>query len=198
LTGRRRLQQLCRTLRRRAGELKAEARADGDEDAAARLLMGECFVQGLGDRTRLWIAVREGRMNEAWAALVHAQVAFEASIRAHPAGEQFQGLLSEVEALEGIVFPPQTFVSAGMLIRESRCSICERPFGTCEHIQGRVYGGEFAGRIVSEAEPYEISFVDIPDDKMCRAFRAEDSEGVMRCTLTGDPIDEPEQDKPTS
>src|SRR4051794_14226221 len=65
-------------LAEQAVRLKRAAVEDGDEDAAARLLMGECFAEGLCEKLRMWTAFREGDMDAAWAHLVQAQVAFEA------------------------------------------------------------------------------------------------------------------------
>ena len=174
-----------------ARTLKGEVIEEGDEDAAARLLMAECFSQGMERRARLWIAVREGEMSEAWSNLVGAQGAMEAAIRAHPYGIQFAQILGELEALERIVFPPQTFFSTGMLIKESHCSICQKPFGSCEHIKGRVYDGQFAARVITELDLLEVSVVDTPDDKRCRAFIVKDADGVSRDMLTGALVEDP-------
>lgn len=179
-------------LAERAREAKVDAVRDHDEDAASRLLMGECCAEALCERLRLWIAFREGQMDAAWAHLVQAQVAFEAAIRAHPAGAQFQKLAAEMHALEALVFPPQLFLSTGWVTRASECTVCGAAFGTCDHVQGRVYGGEFAGRHVTDAEPREVSVVKVPDDKMCRAFEMVD-EGVRRNVLTWEPCETPNE-----
>jgi hypothetical protein len=172
----------------RGEALKLKAKTSGDEDAAARILMGECFVEGLMASCRLWIAFREGKMNPAWDWMVRAQCAFEATIRAHPAAlEQARERLVHMEALEVLLFPRQAFLSTGMVIRRSKCSICGTAFGSCNHVEGRVYGGEFARRVVAEAEPREVSFVETPDDKGCRAYTIE-SDGVNRDVLTWDEI----------
>ena len=43
--------------------------------------------------------------------------------------------------------------------------------GECDHIQGYVYGGRFAGIRVTEADLRDTSLVDVPADKHCLAFR---------------------------
>jgi hypothetical protein len=80
-----------------------------------------------------------------------------------------------------------------MVIRRSECSLCGCAFGACDHIEGRVYGGEFARRVVTEAEPREVSFVETPDDKGCRAYTI-DSDGVTRNVLTWEEV--PEEQEP--
>jgi hypothetical protein len=172
-----------------AVELKKQAVRDGDEDAAARLLMGECLADGLKSQLRMWIAFREGRMDDAWSWLVHAQTAFAAAIRAHLAGDQFRHFAEDMSALEVLLFPRQLFLSTAWITRRSQCTLCDAPFGSCEHIHGRVYGGEFAGRLTTEGEPIDVSIVDVPDDKNCRAH-AVTADGVQRNVLTWEPTDE--------
>lgn len=172
----------------RGADLKIKAKETGDEDAAARILLGECLIEGLMAGCRLWIAFREGEMDLAWEWMVRAQSAFEAAIRAHPGGaEQARDRLADMEALEVLLFPRQAFLSTGMVIRHSECSLCGAAFGSCDHIEGRVYGGEFARRIVTEAEPREVSIVETPDDKGCRAYTIE-SDGVNRNVLTWEEV----------
>jgi hypothetical protein len=175
-------------LLKRGEALKVQAKDSGDEDAAARILMGECLVEGLMASCRLWISFREGEMDNAWEWLIRGQGAFEAAIRAHldtpPLARE---RLAHLEALEVLLFPPQAFLSTGMVIRQSECSLCGCAFGSCDHIEGRVYGGEFARRVVTEAAPREVSFVETPDDKGCRAYTI-DSDGVNRNVLTWEEV----------
>jgi hypothetical protein len=170
-------------LEKTALSLKSEAVRDGDEDAAARLLMGECIAETLHARLRLWLAFRNGDMDAAWAWLVRAQNAATAGIRAHALGDQLRPLSLELQTIEDLVFPPQMFISTGWITRRSECTICAQPFGSCQHVNGRVYGGEFASRLVTEGEPLEVSVVDVPDDKMCRAYTMT-VDGIERDVLT--------------
>ena len=176
-----------------AVRLKRVAAADGDENAAARLLMGECFADGVKTRLNMWIAFREGDMEQAWSCLIHAQRCFECAVRAHPSGNQFKESLTELHVLEESLFPKQVFLSTGWITRRSECTLCGASFGSCEHIRGRVYGGEFASRITTEADPVEVSIVDLPEDKMCRIYEIT-SEDVRRSTLTWEAASE----EPTS
>lgn len=54
-------------------------------------------------------------------------------------------------------------VSVGCAVRESVCSICGEPAGTCGHEKGRRYGGKLCYvRLCGAADAYEWSFVAVP------------------------------------
>ncbi len=92
-----------------AVNLKRSASSDGDENAAARLLMGECFADGLKSRLNMWIAFRENEMDEAWGWLVHGQNALNAAVRAHRSGRSVFALLSRDARARGSAFSAATF-----------------------------------------------------------------------------------------
>ena len=166
-----------------AGRLKAKVVARGDEDSAARLLCGECVAGALMSTLRLWIAFKDGDMSTAWNRTVDAQVAWTGALRAHPIGAQFRRLAVVPFQVEHVLFPHIAFLSSGMIVRKSECTICGETPGECDHIRGHVYGGKFAGILVTEAEPREVSIVDVPADKRCRVEQIT-SDGVTRDTLT--------------
>jgi hypothetical protein len=85
--------------------------------------------------------------------------------------------------VERVLFPHIAFMSAGMIVRKSECTICGETPGECEHIRGHVYDGKSAGILVTEAELRETSLVDVPADKRCRVEQIT-SDGVTRDTLT--------------
>lgn len=54
-------------------------------------------------------------------------------------------------------------VSVGCAVRESVCSICGAPAGTCGHEKGKRYGGQLCyTQLVGAADAYEWSFVAVP------------------------------------
>ncbi|MGA2163194.1 MAG: hypothetical protein ABSH36_01850 [Solirubrobacteraceae bacterium] len=166
-----------------AARLKAKVVERGDEDSAARLLCGECVAGALMSTLRLWIAFKEGDMSTAWNRTVDAQVAWTGALRAHPIGAQFRRLAVVPFQVEHVLFPHIAFMSTGMIVRKSECTICGETPGECDHIRGHVYGGKFAGILVTEAEPREVSIVDVPADKRCRVEQIT-SDDVTRDALT--------------
>src|SRR5215216_1029710 len=65
----------------------------------------------------------------------------------------------------------QMFMSAGVVIKSSKCSICDALYEDCEHIKGKVYMGRFCGRMITDvAEIKEVSVVEDPADKRARVL----------------------------
>jgi hypothetical protein len=176
---------------REAARLKAKVVERGNEDSAARLLCGECAAAALASTLRLWIAFKEGDMRTAWNRMADAQQAWTGAMRAHPIGGQFRRLATIPFQAERVLFPHVAFVSIGMVVRESECTICGETPGECEHVRGHVYGGKFAGILVTEAEPREVSIVDVPADKRCRVEQIT-ADGVTRDALTWEVLSAPD------
>jgi hypothetical protein len=170
-----------------ASRLKAKVVERGDEDSAARLLCGGCAATALAITLRLWIAFKEGDMNTAWNRMVDAQEAWTGALRAHPTGGQFRRLAVIPFQVETMLFPHVAFMSVGMIVRQSECTICGQTPGECDHIKGHVYGGRFAGVRVTQADLRDTSIVDIPADKRCRVEQIT-LDGVKRDALTWDII----------
>ena len=59
-------------------------------------------------------------------------------------------------------------MSPGYVVHKAECSICHKNPWDCEHITGRDYDGEPCYRIITEAEFFEISFVDRPSQPDAR------------------------------
>jgi hypothetical protein len=171
-----------------AGRLKAKVAKRGEEDSAARLLCGGCAATALVSTLRLWIAFKEGDMSTAWNRMVDAQEAWTGALRAHPISGQFRRLAVVPFQVETMLFPHVAFMSVGMVVRQSQCTICGQTPGECDHIKGHVYGGRFAGVNVTQADLRDTSIVDIPADKRCRVEQIT-LDGVKRDALTWDIID---------
>jgi hypothetical protein len=75
------------------------------------------------------------------------------------------------------------FMSSGMIIEESHCSICGQEYGDCTHLTGKAYMGEICQRIIKKCTPLEVSIVDHPADKRCYAEKIS-HKGKMRDVLT--------------
>lgn len=68
-------------------------------------------------------------------------------------------------------------VSVGCAIAQTRCSICGKSYGSCEHRKGQVYGGSVCVAILCEpTDAYEFSFVAVP---------AQPKAGVMKAMKGG-------------
>jgi hypothetical protein len=151
----------CRTL-------KSEAVAAGDEDFANLLLGFECVASCLSEELAMWILLKEEKPDEAWDSLCSAQMAAANAARAHNGFAHLETHAQRLEEIERLVFPPQVFVSAGIIVRHQECSICGSEYGDCEHLAGKPYWGKFCCIIAKDIEANHIAVVKNPADKRCR------------------------------
>lgn len=161
-----------------AGNLKAEMIVDGYEDAANKLLSMEEILKAVINELKMWIDLKNDDPNSAWTFLIHAQTATRSAIQAHSIAGHLSQYAEYLYALEKILFPPQLFTSAGMIIKKSTCSVCGTEYGDCDHIAGKAYMGELCARIIEEGNLREVSVVPEPANKHCRMLSFSDSNGT--------------------
>lgn len=141
---------------------------DGD---AANLFLGLCsYANSMIKVLRMWLALRADHANEAWDALVSAQHAARAAMRAHRlCAAQMTDYRNYLNSLEDILFPPQQFVSSSLIVKSSDCSLCKAPYHECGHIAGFPYNGQFCVEIIRQVAGIDhVALVDCPNDKRCR------------------------------
>lgn len=64
-------------------------------------------------------------------------------------------------------------VSIGCAMGKSTCSVCGKPYGSCEHRKGVCYGEETCIAVLSEPlDAYEFSFVAVPAQKNAGILKA--------------------------
>jgi hypothetical protein len=133
-----------------------------------------CNVQ---ERARALVALKEDRASDAWDNLIEAQGHVSTAIKSHDNFRYLEKYADKLSAIEQLLFPPQTFCSPGMIVKESECSICKQDYGECDHVKGRAYMGELCVRIITKAELREISLVKEPANKHARALHFSEKEG---------------------
>ena len=106
-------------------------------------------------------------------------------MQAHDVANDSTDYIEHLHDLERVLFPPQIFLGAGMIVEGSTCSICGKEYGECEHIKGKAYMGKICGRRITKIKEFrEISIVEIPGNKHCRLFAVSDKDGIERDCLT--------------
>lgn len=178
----------------RVKPLLLESQKNGYEDTSNRLRALLCQLDALVAELQMYLHLKDDNMSAAWDSLISAQDGMLWAMRAHPVFcEGLKGHASRLDAIERILFPRQVFFSTGMIVKASECSICGKEYRDCEHIKGRIYNGEFCTRGIKDCELQEVSVVEDPADKRCRAHSF--GEGtVMRDILTWRKIEGSEQD----
>jgi hypothetical protein len=160
--------------------LKAAKKATDDDSALNRLLAAELAVMGASAEMQMWQHLEDGDYEGAWGCLVEAEDALHAAGNAHIDGSAYQVDAQRRLLLETTLFPPQVFMSAGMIVERASCSICSARYDDCDHVKGRAYGGELCTRNIEQAKMLEVSIVEHPSDRRCRVTNVS---GVNTMTL---------------
>lgn len=172
-------------------EHKRDAQTRAAEGEANQLLALTTMLNVLRSELAMFVALMEDRAGAAWDHLVVAQNDVGAAVRAHPGASGFEPYSERLLLHERNLFPPQLFLSPGMTVGYSECSICSSPYGECVHVAGRAYMGEFCARVITEVSRLEeVSLVEHPKDKRRRIIAITDEDGVKRDFLTWRPEDE--------
>jgi hypothetical protein len=124
------------------GRRAAQAANHGGQ--ANKWLSLQSMLHALRSEVKMFVALKEDRPNAAWDHLVAAQNAAAGALMAHRGAERFSTYGERLFVHEENLFPPQLFMSPGMTVGYSECSICSSAYGECVHVAGRAYDGEFA------------------------------------------------------
>ncbi|HNM25459.1 MAG TPA: hypothetical protein PKL15_08520 [Saprospiraceae bacterium] len=156
-----------------------------DEKKANGLLAYQFFAEGILSEISMIVEIKNENISAAWDYLVDAQGCIQASLRiGFEKEEMLKNYLSRLLATEKLLFPPQIFASMGFVVEKSRCSLCNCDYGECNHIKGMAYMGEMCvERIEKIHKLEEVSIVDNPVDKRCRALSIDDK-GIKRDIFT--------------
>jgi hypothetical protein len=172
------------TLKQRISEVLKISKEYGYEDLSNRLKGVEALAQSAISELDMYIYLKDNCMSDAWDALISAQMGIFWSMKAHPVfADGLESHAAKLEALEKVLFPSQVFCSAGFTVHSTECSICKKDYKECDHIKGRIYNGEFCGRIITKCTANEVSIVEELADKRCRVQSFGDG-ATMRDTLT--------------
>lgn len=161
----------CRTLEDMLPRIAAEKKtaiAQGNENYANLLLGCQCVARMLIAELKMWLLLKQEQPDEAWDELVTAQMSSVDAARAHEAFSHLELRNRRLEAIEHLVFPPQVFLSTGVIVKVQECSICGQEYEDCEHLIGKPYMGEFCHIIACDLEIDHVSIVEHPADKRCR------------------------------
>lgn len=181
-------------VREKVANWKRQAIAGKNEDQANLYLGMECYLASLIAELKMWVLIKDEHPEEAWAALVEAQRQTTDTVRAHRVFADVETNARRLLAIEQIVFPPQNFFSAGLIVRRQICTICNRDYNECDHVVGKPYWGEFCHRRLEDVTADHVSMVDDPANKLCRVTY-HGVPGGKRNTMTWriEPLDDKEQ-----
>ena len=159
------------------GTEKAQQIERHDENAANFLLALELMLSGIAYELRMWSLLRADHPDAAWDDLICAQNCLANAARAHSVGKLATRRVPWLESVERTIFPPQVFMSPGMIVGRQRCSVCSGDYGDCGHVVGRAYMGQMCTVHNYDVRATEVSFVDVPADKRHRVIGFIDEAG---------------------
>lgn len=166
---------------------KGEFVSANDDDAANGLLAVELMCRALIMELKMWVQLKERSYGSAWSSLVEAQGNSRRAMQAGTFAGHLEDYYTRLQLLEELLFPPQMFVSPGLVVTRATCSICGEDYNECEHVANRCYCGEMCFRVIEEASIGEVSLVQHPANKNCRALGFPDG-GVLRDVMTWMPL----------
>lgn len=156
---------------------RSHAEAQRAEDPANILLGFKSVVSGLAEELNLYRLLKSEEPDRAWDALIRSQAGFDAALRAHNTFDYLRSKAERLRDLERYLFPPLSFLSAGMIVRRQECSICEADYAACDHLAGRPYCGRFCYIVLKEVEPNHVALVEEPANRHCRIVSFSTPEG---------------------
>lgn len=162
---------------------KRTAIAHSKEESANRLLGYEWVIRSLAAELKMWRLLKREEPDCAWDELVAAQQASLSALRAHDIFRNAEDRYLRLEAIEKLVFPPQIFVSAGLVAEGLDCSICEEDYEDCCHVAGRPYMGRFCAMRPRGLRLDHVAIVEDPVDKGLR-IREFPVDGGFRSRMT--------------
>jgi len=148
------------------------------ENIANTLLSMEQMAISAKSEIEMIILIKEDKINDSWEKLIDAQMSLRSAMQAHPTGTaHLDPYVDKLIAYEKLLFPNQLFMSTGLIAGAGECSICGSEYGTCNHLKGKAYMGEFCHEIIKEVKQLnEVSIVEDPASKRCRAYTITENE----------------------
>lgn len=147
---------------------KEQALREGRERDANIFLGCSCVIRSLQAELNMWLSLKDAQPDAAWEHLIESQAAAADAVRADPGFRHVESRAKKLDAIERCIFPPQRFVSAGLIVRNQECSICGMEYEDCPHLVGMPYWGEFCRIRLLNAQPDHVALVDDPANKLCR------------------------------
>ncbi|ENV44003.1 hypothetical protein [Acinetobacter schindleri] len=135
---------------------------------ADQLFHMQCFLNSLLSSLKIWILLEENDYKKAWDSLVDAQeyLIIAKKINTY---EGIDNLAKHLEAIENSIFPQRkVYLSSAFTSSIGNCSICNRSFFECEHIENNVYCGQLCFRInIENIKANHVALVENPNDRRC-------------------------------
>lgn len=156
--------------------------AGRDQPGAKKIWCYEQILRIQNQYIAAFQKLKSGDFYEAWCLLEQVEIG-QHFLQRHIATSEdsyelpfIQKHVAQFQAL----FPYKHFISPGMLILKTECSICLKPRSIrtpCGHILGEIYDGEMCARHVKNVKLLEVSLVTNPRQKYSVLFSTDSKTG---------------------
>ena len=154
------------SFKKRISKLKEKVIKLKKEKYANNLLSMEFVINSILNELNMWLSLETKKFNEAWDFFVHSEISCRNSLQVREdIILNFEGRQQKLFLIEKIIFPHQVFLSPGMIIGNSECSICNKDYDDCNHLVGKAYMGKQCHRILKDVKFNEVSIVKEPANK---------------------------------
>ncbi|MCT8090482.1 MULTISPECIES: hypothetical protein [unclassified Acinetobacter] len=135
---------------------------------ADQLFHMQCLLNSLLSSLKIWIFLEEKDYKKAWDSLIDAQEYLIVAKKIN----HYDGLINlekHLESIEKSIFPQRKiYLSAAFTSSIGYCSICNREFFECDHVENNIYCGQLCLRIkVENIKANHVALVENPADRRC-------------------------------
>lgn len=147
---------------------KYKAIRNQNSTIANQLFHMQCVLNCILSSLKIWLYIDNNQFKNGWDSLIDA---YEYLFIAKKINE-YEGLLNlekHLNSIENCIFPKRKiYLSAAFTSTIGSCSICNKDFHECNHIENNVYCGQLCYRTnISNIKGNHVAFVDNPKDRRC-------------------------------
>ena len=178
--------EILLALKKRIKTFKYGAIDAGDEAGTNKLFQFQCRLNAEVSFLRMWTDLKKSKPYVAWDDIIDAQEYVSIAIRAANDDIGLDGFMNHLKSAETVLFPGYArYNSVSAFIRGGTCSVCRKPFGECQHVEGLVYWGRLCVRIHPEIVAVDhVALVEEPRDRRCVITEVETKDGYCRDYMT--------------
>ena len=135
---------------------------------ADQLFHMQCFLNSLLSSLKIWIFLEEKDYKKAWDSLIDSKEYLNIAKKINTY-EGIDNFAKHLEAIENSIFPQRkVYLSSAFTSSIGDCSICNRYFFECEHLENNIYCGQLCLKInIENIKANHVALVENPDDRRC-------------------------------
>jgi len=151
-----------------------------NEYLANRFFHMQCMLNSMRSSLNMWIELKKQNFHNAWDRLIDAQEYLTIAFKI----DDYEGIRNMEKFLSNIensIFPGWAFYnSPGQTETIGNCSVCNKIFSICDHIENNIYMGQLCRRINIEIiEFHHSSLVERPKNRRCIVTKISNDDGKM-------------------